>query len=82
MKLHATWIELKFNLIKLSSNLRIELNSNWIKNKWDANWLLKKSKFARDCGVGKKGFENTHIQKDTFHIFLFENGLNLEIFVI
>jgi len=75
MKLHATWIE-------LSSNLRIELNSNWIKNKWDANWFLKKSKFARDCGVGKKGFENTHIQKDTFHIFLFENGLNLEFFVI
>jgi len=53
------------------------LSSNQIKNKWDANWFLKKSKFARDCGVGKKGFENTHIQKDTFHIFLFENGLNM-----
>jgi hypothetical protein len=39
--------------------------------------FLKKSKFARECGVGKKGFENTHIKKDTFHIFLFENGLNM-----
>jgi hypothetical protein len=25
----------------------------------------------------KKGFAKTHIQKDTFHLFFFENGLNI-----
>jgi len=55
----------------------MQLELNWIKNKWDANWHKKYSKFAHNCGVEKKGFEKTHIQKDTFHLFLFENGLNI-----
>jgi hypothetical protein len=38
-----------------------------MKNKWDANWLLKKSKFSRDCGVGKKALK-THIFKKTLSI--------------
>jgi hypothetical protein len=55
---------------------------NRITNKWDANWGKKYSKLAHDCGVEKKGFENTHIQKDTLHLFLFENGLNMFQFEI
>ncbi len=59
---NLNWIEIQFNWIEFKF-------TNWIKNKWDANWLLKKSKFVRDCGVGKKGFENTHIQKHMFSGF-------------
>jgi hypothetical protein len=37
------WIEFK-----------IELNSNWIKKKWDANWWRRYWKFACKHDVGKK----------------------------
>jgi hypothetical protein len=42
------------------------LNSNSIKNKWDASWWRKYSKSSCDFGVGKENLKNTQIQKDTF----------------
>ncbi len=49
MKLHATWIELNWIQVELKIN---GMQIGFLKNQ---NLLV--------TGVGKKGFENTHIQK-------------------
>jgi hypothetical protein len=43
---------------------------NRITNKWDANWGKKYSKLAHDCGVEKKGFENTYSKRHFASLFI------------
>lgn len=52
-------------------------NSNWMEEKWDANWSCKKHwKFARDYGVSKNLWKHTY-EKAPFHSFLLGNQLNM-----
>ncbi len=62
MKLHATWIELKFNLIELSSNLRIELKINGMQI-----GFLKNQNLLVTVVLEKKALK-THIFKKTLSI--------------
>jgi hypothetical protein len=48
MTLHATWIE---------------LNSNSIEEKWDANWYKKVWKFTHDYALEKKFKKHTNLKR-------------------
>jgi len=62
MKLHATWIELKFNLIEMSSNSRIELKINGMQI-----GFLKNQNLLVIVVLEKKALK-THIFKKTLSI--------------
>jgi hypothetical protein len=64
----------KFHSItKFNFNSTIELNSNSIKDKWDANFLRMYSKSSCEYDIGKKKHK---YEKTPFHAFSLENGLN------
>jgi hypothetical protein len=40
--------------MKIWNDMQLELNSNLIEKKWDANWCIRYWKFACEYGVQKK----------------------------
>ncbi len=62
--------------------MQLELNSNSIKKKWDANWWESYWKSSHEYGVELFLTKNKNPKKTAIHTFSFENTLNKFQFAI